>query len=351
MKGKILAKIIIILLVLSILGWGKEQETQKSKKESSVTIVDSTGRQVDIPKPLKRIVVLNTDAAEIICALSAEDRVVGVVDSVVEEDDFFKRLKGKPSVGRWNSPSFEKIVEVDPEVVIAYSRHPGPELEEKLEPTSIKVVRIDCYKIESLDSDVKALGVMLGKEKEAEEFVNFYRKYLKIIKTRLSSLSPEERVKVYVESYSDYTSVARGSGGHQICTMAGGINIAADEPVPYPKISAEWVLKKNPQIIVKAVTNSKAPSGYGVDEKGPLEKLRTEIMNRPGFSEIDAVKNNRVYLISADIWTGPRAVIGIIQMAKWFYPGHFKDLNPKLIHRRYLERFLGLKYKGTFVYP
>jgi len=348
---KFLSKIIIILLVLSILGCGKEKKTQGAEKKGFLSIIDSTGKKVDIPKPLKRIVVLNSDVAEIICALSAEDRVVGVTDSIAGENDFFKKLKDKPSVGRWNSPSFEKIAEVAPQVVIAYSRHPGPELEEKLEPTSIKVARIDCYKIESLDSDVKSLGAMVGKEKEAEEFVNFYTEYLKIIESRLSSLSPEERVKAYVESYSDYTSVAHGSGGHQICIMAGGINIATDEPVPYPKISAEWVLKKNPQIIIKAVTNSKAPSGYSMDEKGQLERLRAEIMNRPGFSEIDAVKNDRVYLIFADIWTGPRAFIGIIQMAKWFYPKLFKDLNPKLIHRRYLERLLGLKYKGTFVYP
>jgi iron complex transport system substrate-binding protein len=269
--------------------------------------------------------------------------VVGITDSVTEEPNFFRKLKDKPLVGKWNNPSFENIVEVAPEVVIAYSKHPGPELEEKLEPTSIRLARIDCYKIESLDSDVKTLGAMVDKEKEAEEFVKFYREYLKIIENRTSNLLPGERVKVYVESYSDYTSVAHGSGGHQICAMAGGINIAADEPVPYPKISAEWLLKKNPQIIIKAVTNSSAPSGYGVDNTTPLEKLRAEIMNRPGFSEIDAVKNDKVYLISNEIWTGPRAVIGIIQMAKWFYPELFKDLSPESVHREYLERFLQLE--------
>ncbi len=299
---------------------------------------------------LRRIVVLNSDAAEVICALGAEDKVVGITESIAQSG-FFKRLKGKPSVGRWNNPNYEKIAEVEPEVLIAYGRHPGPELEEKLEPIGIKVVRMDYYKIASLCSEVKTLGIMLGKEKEAEEFVNFYQRYLKLVEERVKQLESEERVRVYVESYSDFTSVAPGSGGHQMCITAGGTNIAAEEPVPYPKISPEWVLEKNPQVIVKAITSSVAPSGYGTKDSTPLERLREEIMSRPGWAEIDAVRNGRVYLISADIWAGPQAIVGVAYMAKWFYPRLFKDLNPESIHREYLERFFGLECKGRFVYP
>jgi len=159
-------------------------------------------------------------------------------------------------------------------------------------------------------------------------------------------IRPEDRVRVYVESYTELTSVAEGSGGHQMCSEAGGINIAGGEPVPYPKVSPEWVLEENPQVIVKAVS-----FGYGVDESAALERLRREIMGRPGWGEMDAVKQGRVYLISSEIWTGPEAVVGIAYMARWFYPEAFEDLDPEAIHREYLRRFLGLEYKGTFVWP
>ncbi|RKY63533.1 MAG: hypothetical protein DRQ08_09455 [Candidatus Latescibacterota bacterium] len=338
-SGTSWSSIAAVLLAFSL---GDARET--------VTIVDSAGRRLQVPRPVRRMVVLNTDAAEVICALGGEEAIVGVSEFVAESE-FLRKLGDRPSVGRWNSPSYERIVELEPEVVIAYGRHPGAELEEKLEPAGIKVARIDCYKIGTLLQDVEALGRMLGREEEAEELIGFYRKYLKMVKQRLERIRPEDRIRVYVESYTELTSVAEGSGGHEICSEAGGINIAGGEPVPYPKVSPEWVLEQNPQVIVKAVSSSSVPFGYGGGDVEMLEALRRDIMNRPGWEEMDAVRKGRVYLISSEIWAGPRAVVGIAYMAKWFYPEVFEDLDPEAIHREYLERFLGLEYKGAFVWP
>lgn len=306
------------------------------------------GRKLQVQRPA-RIVVLNTDAAEVICALGGEEDIVGVSESIACSH-LLRKLWDRPSVGRWNSPSYERIAELDPDVVIAYRRHPGAELEEKLEPTGIKVARIDCYKMGTLFSEVEALGRMLGREEEAGELISFYRKYLKMIRKRLKRIRPEDRLRVYVESYTELTSVAEGSGGHEICSEAGGINIAGGEPVPYPKVSPEWVLEQDPQVIVKAVSSS-VPFGYGGGDVERLEALRRDIMDRPGWEEMEAVKQGRVYLISSEIWAGPRAVVGIAYMAKWLYPEVFEDLDPEAIHREYLKRFLGSEYKGTFVWP
>ena len=113
--------------------------------DARVTIVDSAGRKLQVPRPVRRMVVLNTDAAEVICALGGEESIVGVSESIAESE-LLRKLGDRPSVGRWNSPSYERIVELEPEVVIAYGRYPGAELEEKLEPAGMKVARIDCYK-------------------------------------------------------------------------------------------------------------------------------------------------------------------------------------------------------------
>ncbi len=77
--------------------------------------------------------------------------------------------------------------------------------------------------------------------------------------------------------------------------------------------------------------------------------------NRPGFDNITAVKENRVYLITSDICDRSCNAIGIAYMAKWFHPDLFKDLDPQSIHQEYLTRFQGLDYdlskQGVFVYP
>jgi len=299
---------------------------------------------------LSRVVLLNGDAAEIICALGAEGKVVGVSHEILKCPELALKLSGKPSVGRWNSPNLELIASLKPDAVIAYSRWPDSRLEEGLNPLGIRVMRINCYKLDKLTGDIKRLGEMFGEREKAEEMIQFIGAKLKLVREGVKRIPPKERVKVYVESYSDYVSVARGSGGAQLCEAAGGMNIAADQPVPYPRLSPEWVLRENPQVIVKAVSRGRVKVGYGVDDAAPLRDLWREITSRPGWDEIDAVKNGRVYLISADIWTGPRAFVGVCYLAKWFYPKRFDDLEPRKIHEEYLKRFLGVKLKGIFVY-
>jgi len=49
------------------------------------------------------------------------------------------------------------------------------------------------------------------------------------------------------------------------------------------------------------------------------------------------------------IWAGPRAMIGVGHMVRWFHPAFFSDLNPEALHRTYLETFQGVPYKGIFV--
>ena len=310
-------------------------------------IIASTAR-AGITSP-DRVVLLNGCAAEVICALGCEDRVVGVANEILRRSEL-KKLSDKPPVGRWNSPSLERIASLRPDLVIAYRRLPDSRLEEGLKPLGIRVLRIDCYKLDKLEEDIRRLGELFGEEERADELIRFIRSHLDKVRAGLKRLPPERRVRVYVESYSDYVSVARGSGGAQMCEAAGGINIAADQPVPYPRVSSEWVVGRNPQVIVKAVSRGRVEVGYGVEDASSLRELWREIVSRPGWGMIEAVKRGRVYLIASDIWAGPRAFVGVCYMARWFYPELFGDLDPEKAHREYLRRFLGVELKGIFVY-
>jgi len=200
-----------------------------------------------------------------------------------------------------------------------------------------------------MGQDIKTLGTILGREKEAGEYVALFEKYLKLVADRTKNLKPEEKIPVYLEGYTDYSSNAAGSGGAEMIELAGGRNIAAAESVPYPKVSPEWVVGKDPRVIVKAAS-SKVASGY--DASGEeMKKLRYQIMSRTGWQQIKAVKDGRVYVISSEIYTGPRSPVGVIYFAKWLYPQLFADLNPEAVHKEFLSRFYGLEDKGAWVYP
>lgn len=104
-------------------------------------------------------------------------------------------------------------------------------------------------------------------------------------------MQSEQKPTVYLEFYGDYATVAGGSWGAQFIELAGGRNIAAAEQVPNPKVSAEWVLAQNPQVIIRALSED---FGYGTTAETARAK-RAEIMSRPGWKQITAVKQGQVY--------------------------------------------------------
>lgn len=104
---------------------------------------------------MKRIVTLNSDVLEVICALGGADLVVGVSDTA----KFPPLVKEKPRVGEAFTPSVEKIVELQPDVVFGYNRFLKPELARQVEQAGIPLVSLDCYKIETMERDIRTLGL------------------------------------------------------------------------------------------------------------------------------------------------------------------------------------------------
>ncbi len=309
------------------------------------TIVDSNGDEITFYKPAKRTVVLNSDCAEVIRSLGATDEVVGVSTGIAE-DDFFSEYGEVQTVGKWNSPDCEVLLALDPDVVLAYGKWPGKDkLEEKLGGTDIVVIRLNLYIPDNMTDDVRKLGIVLEQEEKAQDLIDFCQHHADLIKERVGSIPKEDRQSMYLECYSDFKTVSAGSGGDSMCVMAGGRNIASDLIGAYPKIDSEWVIAQDPDVVVRAASAS-------YDNTSELEAILGGIVSRPGWAGMDAVEGGRVHLLTSDIYTGPRYIIGVTYMAQWLYPDTFADIDPSEIHREYLKRFQGMEIPDNiFVYP
>jgi len=346
-----LLSVLLVLLVIGYLSHGKELENLVP--ENTLTLVDDSGKYVKVPYPVKRLVILHSDAGEIVCALGAENLVVGVSDSVKAK--LFPKFDNTEGVGRdAHYPTYEKIVELHPEVVITYSGSMGSEgqLRSILEPQGIRVLCLDAYRFELLPRDIRLLGLMLGKEKKAEEYARFFENLVEFIENRVSGLPVDNRVLVYWEGRKDYQTASYGTMGHDIVTTAGGLNVAAGEPVLYPVVSPEWVIERNPDVILK-IAGGRILLGGGrtLTSSEPLKRIWEAVLSRPGWSELKAVRENRVYVMSWDLLGGGSLAIALCHAAKWFYPSLFQDLDPSSLHRQLVENFWGLEYRGIFTYP
>jgi len=321
--------------------------------ENTFTVVDDSGKYVEVPRPVRSLAVLHSDAGEILCALGAENLVVGASDSV--KTKLVPRFDNVAGVGKEaHKPNYEKIVELRPDVVITYSGSTGSEeqLRSRLEPLGIRVLCLDAYKLELIPKDIRLLGLMLGREERAEEYAKFFENLVGLIENRVSGLPAENRVRVYWEGRQDYRTASYGTMVHSIITAAGGLNLAAGEPTLYPSVSPEWVVKKDPDVIIKTVGSSVlSGGGRGLTDPGPLQQVREALLNRPGWSELRAVKENRVYVVSWDLLGGGSQAVALCYAARWFYPSLFQDLDPLPLHRQLVENFWGLEYRGVFTYP
>jgi len=345
------AVLVAVLLAVGYLGYRAGSRTLVTP-ESTLTVVDDSGKYVEVPRTLRSLVVLHSDAGEIICALGAENLVVGV--SPTTKAKLAPKFDNVSEVGSCSSPNYEKIVELRPEVVITYSGSTGSEgqLRSRLEPLGIRVLCLDAYKLELIPRDIRLLGLMLGKEERAEEYAGFFENLVRLIENRVSGLPAENKVRVYLEGHKDYQTASHGTMGHSIITTAGGLNLAAGEPVPYPLVSSEWVLERDPDVVLKNTGSKVLPGGgRGLTDPGPLRQVREALLSRPGWSELKAARENRVYVVSWDLWGGGSQIITLCHVARWFYPSLFQDLDPSPLHRQLVENFWGLEYRGVFTYP
>ena len=314
------------------------------------TITTATGENVTIYKPLERIVVLNTDVAEAIRVLGAEDRIVGISDTIEKRTDFFPMISKKPIVGGWKEIDPESVLQLEPDAVFAYGTWPGPEyIEDKLPPT-ITVIRLDFFKPEELREGMETFGYLLGEEANASKYLEWHDKYVGVVEDKVSEFPEDEKPNVFldksnVDSISERKTYSEGTGMHQLCELAGGNNIAltAELVGPYPTIDTEKILEQDSDVIV----GLSRKGGYKTDDESGMEEEYKRIIELPGFGNVTAVETERVYLMDGSISFGSVYPVGLAYMAKWFYPEEFEDLDPQAIHQEYVAKFCGIDFDVT----
>ena len=190
------------------------------------------------------------------------------------------------------------------------------------------------------------------------EFVDFHEGYMDTIRSRAEGLTEDEKPRTFIEYvYKDgYFTCGDGTKGDEICTMAGGVNIAHDTGSYYFDVEPEWVMEQNPDIVIRPTFGS--DWGYAADEaqkqewEAEMESVRVDTMSRPGWTEM----TEDIYIVSGDIaQSGLQGFVYATYMAKWFHPDMFEDISPVVIHQEYIDRFLRIDYDvgehGAFVYP
>jgi iron complex transport system substrate-binding protein len=251
------------------------------------TSATSTAPAVQSPQ---RIVSLSPTATEMLFAIGAGDQVVAADDqSNYPADAPRTKLSGY-------QPNVEAIAGYDPDLVVA-SGDPGG-LTGGLGKLGIDVLIQDAPpNLEAAYDEIEQLGRATGHEQAAKTLVAKMRSQISQL---VSQASPGAGLEVYHELGPDYYSAKSDTFIGSIYEELGAENIAdgAGKKAPdYPQLSAEYIVKSDPDLIVLSDTKCCAQT---------LEKVAA----RPGWKKIDAVEDKDVLEVDDDIasrW-GPRIV-------------------------------------------
>lgn len=265
-----------------------------------VTIKDDLGNAITLERKPLRIVSMAPSNTEILFALGAGDKVVGVDDY----SNFPPEANKVEKIGGFSTPSIEKIVSLRPDLVL------GTEAHEKFLPqltrAGLPVLLLSPRTLDEVLQSVRKVGRAIGATEQAEQLTGDMARRLEGVKARYSRRGEGARPKVYYEVYSDpMMSVGPKTLIHQVIVAAGGRNIFDDADKDYPIVSSEAVLDRNPDVIV-------FPQFHGTGCL-TVEELRA----RPGWTKITAVRDGRVYPIDADLISrpGPRIVEAVETLA------------------------------------
>jgi len=354
-KRMLLIFVVGILIAVAFAGGYVISQPVNSKEDmrETVTVQDSADRYVKVPYPVESVVVLWDNPTEEIKALGAVDRILGIDTATKDKVDqgFYPELKNTPVIGSWDEPNYEKIAELDPDVVIMLSSYPPlpEEVQKHLDPFDIAVVGLDFYITEAYIREVKTLGFMLGLDNETDEYIAFFEDKWDMISSKISEIPDEERKSVYFEGadeYQTYGGADYGCGIPGMIRAGGGIDL-------YPEISMyafeadpEDIAQRNPDVIFKGQYE-----GYLLKDNSHFASVYDSITARSELAGSTAVTSGEVYVISFDVTGGARKKFGPMFIAKMLYPDKFTDFDPESVLKEYFETYLDLTWQGVYVYP
>ncbi|MDX6612728.1 MAG: iron complex transport system substrate-binding protein [Blastocatellia bacterium] len=269
-------------------------------------VVDESGRTVNVPTQVTRLVTLAPNLTEIVFAIGAGGRVVGNTTYC----DYPAAAKQVAKVGDTLQPSVERIIALHPQLILVSTASQLEAFTRQLDGQGIAVYVTDPHDLEGMLQSISALGDLLNESEAATRLVNDLRARIAATETRVKETKP---VTVFYQlSPEPLYTAGRDSFVTDLIRRAGGISVTRDVPGAWPRYSAESAIAAQPEAIIMATAESMG----GSSNAGVAAAL----------NKSPAAVAGRVYKINGDYLSrpGPRLVDGLEQIARALHPDAFK---------------------------
>ena len=258
-----------------------------------------------------RIVSTSPSITETLFALGLGPRVVGVSRYC----RFPAEVVSLPKVGTYLQPDAELIARLKPDLAIVNPK--ANQIDRQLTTLRIRFATIDEGGLDNVYSTLRIIGDAAGVPARATALIDDIRGRLDKIRATVARRRPQ-RVLVIVGrrpgTLTDLVAVGRSSYLSDLVTIAGGVNVLADNSLPqYPRISMETVIRLAPDVIIDAGDMGDTP------QDRQARRVQTEGLWKQ--QPLAASRAGRVHAVISDAFVvpGPRVVEAAETMALWLH--------------------------------
>lgn len=259
----------------------------------------------------RRIVTMSPSTAEIVFALGAGDRLVGVSRFCTYPPE----AQQLPTIGGQRDPELERIVGLHPDLLIL--RGHNDVVEKLCREHAIQVYHDPTNTLNDLFVAIGELGRMLQHQRQAQELIDSMRRSLDDVREQVRSHDPVRVLFVISRSPDRLANVFVVGGASYLASLieiAGGVGVFNDSEMDYLEVSPEAILSSRPEVIIDAMPGQDLDSAQRATLVAHWEKL----------GDIPAVRNRRVIIVTDNYVTIPSPRIAVLaqDLAGWL---HSKD--------------------------
>jgi len=302
MRLKITALIsVIILMLVSCTG----QTTTGPAVET-----DREGNAITIPGRIEKIISMGPSNTEVLTALGAADKIIAI-------DEYSAGISGVPSgipMFDMLAPDGERIIALEPDAIFVtgMSKVEGADFFKPVTDVGVCVMYIpSSNSLDGIKEDIRFIAAVMGMVQAGDDLIDGMNSEINAIREAAAGITDRKTVYFEISAAPYMYSFGTGTFLNEMIEIIGGVNIFADQN-SWISVSDEAVPQANPDVILTSVDYIDNPAG--------------EIMSRPGWNEVTAIKNGDVYTVDANASNRPshNVVIALRQMAVAVYPDIFQ---------------------------
>ncbi|MFK5984207.1 MAG: cobalamin-binding protein [Pseudomonadota bacterium] len=258
--------------------------------QAQIKVLDDNQQSVVLTHKAQRIISLSPSITEMLFAAGAGKQVIGVVSY----SNFPPQAKKITSVGSYNSLDIEKIISLNPDLIIAWKSGNPIKQVNKLKALGYPVFISEALNFEDISNNIKNFGILSGNEPvsqlQSQQFITAINDLQKKYKDK-------QQISVFVQIWNKpVMTVGAKHIISRVIQLCGGINIFNNSKLTITP-DVESVIQAKPQLILST---------------GMANLAKQWLKRWENWTMIPAVRNNHLYSTNPDLLVrhSPRLVQG-----------------------------------------